>query len=395
MRKKIIFISFLIYSLFLFGQELFKEDINLNNNQNQGFMISTVAETTPLDMPLVPSEYVVGSGDIFILQIISATTETYQLQVSMSDKLSIPGFGQVDLYGKTLEESIDLIEDLCKGVRRNSVVNVNLSNVKKLKVPIFGAVENPGMITLPASSRLNEYLNKMHLHHLAKDFSIEIRSDNDTMFVNIYNYYLNGDLESNPYLRSGQSVYIPFADAADECVEVYGPVNTKSLVPLIKGESLLDFYHRKIRFSDISDYTGVTITRSDNKSFYRDIPVSELKDYILKAGDILEFAQVEKIQVNGYVNKPGTYDYIPGHTTFDYIAMAGGASKQGNANKVIVIRGDKKIRNMKNNEIQRGDIILVKRSIEDVMIGQISLLSFIASIASITTAFIAAYNSIN
>ncbi len=394
MKKLLIFFSCLIFSLFLLAQDMLKEENLFNSSQGQGFLISTVSDMTPLDMSLNPNEYIVGAGDVFIVQIISTLTETFQLQVGLSDALTIPGYGQVDLKGKTLESSIKLIEDLCKETNRNIIVNVNLSDVKKLKIPVFGAVETPGMVTLPAASRLNEYLNKMKLHHLAKDFQVEIRGIDDTTIVNIYNYYLQGDIKSNPYLRSGESVYIPFADVAKECVEVYGPVNTKSLVPLIPGENLLEFVHRKVRFLDISDYSGVTITNQD-KSFSKNIPVSDMQAYTLKAGDILEFAQIERIQVNGYVNRPGTYDYIPGHSTFDYIAMAGGANNQGNANKVIIVRGNQKIRKLANVEIQRGDIILVRRSIEDVMIGQISLLSFIASIASITTAFIAAYNSIN
>ncbi|MFO8054359.1 MAG: hypothetical protein R6U19_04255, partial [Bacteroidales bacterium] len=78
-----------------------------------------------------------------------------------------------------------------------------------------------------------------------------------------------------------------------------------------------------------------------------------------------------------------------------YIAMAGGANRQGSENKVMIIRGKEKIRNVRKAEIQRGDIILVRRSVEDLMIGQMSLLQFISMIASITTAFIAAYGSIN
>ena len=119
-----------------------------------------------------------------------------------------------------------------------------------------------------------------------------------------------------------------------------------------------------------------------------------MQSYTLKAGDVLEFGRLERVEVNGYVNNPGTYDYIPGNTVYDYVAMAGGVDPRGNLSKTMVVRGNERIRNIKNFEVKRGDIILVKRSIEDVMIGQISLLQFIASIASITTAFIAAYNSI-
>jgi len=394
MKKTLTFFSFLILSLFLCAQDFLKEDNNSSVMPSQGFLISTVSTMTPLDIALDPDEYVIGAGDIFIIQIISGLTETFQLQVGLSDALTIPGYGQVDLKGQTLTRSIELIENICQKSNKDILVNVNLSEVKKLKVPVFGAVETPGMVTLPASSRLNEYLKKTKLHHLAKDHELEIRSANDTSIINIYDYYLHGDLKSNPYLKSGESVYIPFADVENECVEVYGPVNTQSLAPIIRGETLLEFYHRKIRLSDISDYSAITITKQHDKNYSLTISASDIGDYVLEAGDILEFAVLERIHMNGYVNRPGTYDFIPGHTVYDYIAMAGGVSPQGNDQKVIIIRDNKKIRDFSQTTIRRGDVILVKRSAEDIMIGQISLLQFIASIASITTAFIAAINAI-
>jgi len=76
--------------------------------------------------------------------------------------------------------------------------------------------------------------------------------------------------------------------------------------------------------------------------------------------------------------------------------MAGGANYKGSANSAVVIRDSKKIRDTDNLNIKRGDIILVKRSAEDVFIGEISILSFVSMLATIAstviTAFIAAGN---
>jgi protein involved in polysaccharide export with SLBB domain len=100
--------------------------------------------------------------------------------------------------------------------------------------------------------------------------------------------------------------------------------------------------------------------------------------------------------VSGHVNRPGTYDFVPGHTVIDYISMAGGTNYKGSNGSAIVIRDSKKIKNPKDMQIHRGDIILVKRSAEDILIGEISILSFVSLIATIAstviTAFIAAGN---
>lgn len=395
MKKRVFIAGLMIFAATLSAQNLIEEDTNQKTSQDQSSFLSTVTDMTPLDRSINPETYIIGPGDVFMVQLISDKTVTYHLQVSISGKLTIPGIGQADLEDKDLNSAINAIRTVCKNSRTNMDVNVNLVNVKKIKVSVYGAVENPGMVILPASSRLNEYLAKARLLHLAKDHDIRIRSLSDTSVINIYNYYLKGDTESNPYIKAGESIFIPFADASTECVEVYGPVLTKTLVPIVPGETLLDFYQRKIRFSDITDFSAVTITRENNEDFYKTIQNEEFQDYILQPGDILEFSRLKQIQVNGYVNRPGTYDYIPDHSVYDYIAMAGGVNRQGSDNKVMIIRGKDKIRNVRKAEIQRGDIILVRRSVEDLMIGQMSLLQFISMIASITTAFIAAYGSIN
>ena len=395
MKKRYFVSGLVIFFAVLSAQSLIEKDQNLRTSQDESTFLSTVTGVTPIDRSIDPEQYMVGAGDIFMVQLISDKTITYHLQVGVSDELTIPGVGQVNLKNMNLRSAADAIVALCQKSKKNMEVNVNLADVKNIKIPIYGAVENPGMQILPASSRLNEFLLKVNLHHLAKDHAIQIRSDKDTVTVNIYDYYMHGDTENNFYLRTGESIFIPFANASTECVEVYGPVKTKSLVPIIPGETLMDFYHRKIRFSDITDYSGVTITRKSDKDFFMTIQNDAFSDYELQPGDILEFAQLKQIQVNGYINRPGTYSYVPGHSVYDYVAMAGGTNPQGSNSKIMILRGNNKIRNIGNTEIQRGDIILVKRSIEDVMIGQISLLQFISMIATITTAFIAAYNSIN
>ncbi|MDZ7822442.1 MAG: SLBB domain-containing protein [Candidatus Marinimicrobia bacterium] len=366
MKKRVCISGLLIFFVSLGAQNLIEEDQKLRTSQDESMFLSTVTGTTPVDRSIDPDEYIVGPGDVFMVQLISDKTITYHLQVSVSDALTIPGVGQVNVKEMDLRSAVDAIEVACKKSKKHTEVNVNLMDVKKIKVSVYGAVENPGMQILPASSRLNEFLHKVRLHHLAKDHEIQIRSDKDTVTVNIYDYYLHGDRENNPYLKTGETIFIPFANASTECVEVYGPVNTKSLVPIVPGETLMEFYHRKIRFSDISDFSGVTITREDDADFFRTVQNDAFRDYVLQPGDILEFARLKQIQVNGYVNRPGTYDYIPDHSVYDYVAMAGGANPQGSNSKIMILRGNDKIRKISDAEVKRGDIILVKRSLEDL-----------------------------
>ncbi|MDI6840302.1 MAG: SLBB domain-containing protein [bacterium] len=67
------------------------------------------------------------------------------------------------------------------------------------------------------------------------------------------------------------------------------------------------------------------------------------------------------ICVNGAVEKPGAYPFFPGRTAKEYIGLAGGFTERADAKRSYVIKkGGNKI-HIDKTEIDRGDIIVVKR----------------------------------
>lgn len=347
--------------------------------------ITMIPPPAELETEIDPDEYIVGAGDQFLVEKLQEMS-TITVPVSPTGTITIPGSASLRVSGMTLNAASRLITE-----KVGPYVNVSLYEIKKIRIPVSGAVKNPGIYTVTAANRLSDLIQKVPLRYLGKDFEIHIRSDKDTSIINIYDFYLNGDKSANPYLHAGESVFVPFADPEKECVEVYGPVMVRSFVPFIRGESLGDFYRRKVMMSDVMNYEKMVIIR-DGKQ--HSVSVAEMDAFDLKAKDKIEFIALSKIMVSGHVNRPGTYDFIPGHTVVDYIAMAGGVSYKGSNKSAIVIRGDEKLRDPMNSEIRRGDIILVRRSAEDILIGEISILSFVSMLATIAstviTAFIAA-----
>jgi protein involved in polysaccharide export with SLBB domain len=349
--------------------------------------LSMIPVPSEMEKEVDPDTYIIGVGDQFMVEKLNDMS-IMTLPVLPTGVITIPGNAAIKVSGKTLSEAMKLINE-----KVGPYVHVSLYDVKNIRIPVVGAVRHPGIYSFSAAWRLSDMLIKIPLRYLGKDYEIHIRSEDDTSIVNIYDFYLKGDQNSNPYLHAGQSIYIPFANPDKECVEVYGPVMTRSFVPFIPGESLGDFYRRKVMMSDVMNYEKMVIIR-ENKQFY--VSVDEMDSFFLEAKDKIEFIGLAKIMISGHVNRPGTYDFVPGHTVIDYIAMAGGVNFKGSNESAILIRDSEKIRNPKSMEIKRGDIILVKRSVEDMLIGEISILSFVSMLATIAstviTAFIAAGN---
>ena len=115
-------------------------------------------------------------------------------------------------------------------------------------------------------------------------------------------------------------------------------------------------------------------------------------DYAKSKGyDSREFNDHQVI-VYGFVNKVAggnAFQYFPGYTARDYIALAGGTKEQnssfgaGNLNRVRIYRADgKKIVNAINEVVLPGDIIEVPSSILYQIVGSDGILRTLGSVIS-------------
>ena len=64
-----------------------------------------------LDGAINPKEYIVGPGDEFIVNIVSSKSVQLKTLILPDGRLLLNNIGVVDLAGKTLEESYELIEN--------------------------------------------------------------------------------------------------------------------------------------------------------------------------------------------------------------------------------------------------------------------------------------------
>ena len=96
--------------------------------------------------------------------------------------------------------------------------------------------------------------------------------------------------------------------------------------------------------------------------------------------------------VNGFVQKPGAYDYIAGFTVYNYVSMAGGISDQGTLKNILIHHDDGTISKNVNLVLKRGDVIIVKRSIINAIAGNASVLQIVVSVFSIYLTFLATQN---
>ncbi len=286
--------------------------------------------TTPIERAIDPESYIVGPGDQFGININSIEPLNFIINVGPTGDILIPTVGVVNINGRSLTNAIVTIKNfVIKEGYKTADVYVTLLNIRTFKIQISGAVNEPGFYQVTPFTRLDEIIDMaMDFHPFAKEDSIAILTDHSNKTIIDYtNYLFKGNLDNNPSFLEGDRIFIPF----DENIGVD-----------IEPDEIIDIYTEK----------GVS--------------------------------------VNGFVNVPGSYKFFPGYTCADYVGLAGGNSLEGNVNRAVVKHLDGTVEKGPDVKIQRGDLIIVPRSLTQWMVGNSSIFQIIASLAGIYMSYLAA-----
>ena len=169
-------------------------------------------ESTYLDRVVNSDEYQVGPGDRLAITVIGASPENLELTITPEATLVIPAVGVIDLRKLTLTKARSRLINLLKEYYPNASPSVSLLEVRRFRITVVGAVENPGLITVTANTRASEAIQTAGLLPLAGKRSIRLLRGNDTLRVDLVMFLNLGNLELNPYVIEGDVLQVPSID---------------------------------------------------------------------------------------------------------------------------------------------------------------------------------------
>ena len=197
-------------------------------------------ESTYLDRVVNSDEYQVGPGDRLAITVIGASPESLELTITPEATLVIPAVGVVDLRNLTLTEARSRLIDLLKEYYPNASPSVSLLEVRRFRITVVGAVENPGLITVTANTRASEAIQTAGLLPPAGKRSIRLLRGNDTLRVDLVVFLNLGNLELNPYVIEGDVLQVPSIDQRWGFVQISGAVVAGGRFELAPGDRIED-----------------------------------------------------------------------------------------------------------------------------------------------------------
>ena len=209
-----------------FGQELFEAAPD------------TFAPAT--DIP-VPSEYVVGPGDRFEVQLIGSTKGRFSLVVRRDGRVNFPELGPIAVGGMRFDDARAMLEQRVIEQLIGTQASIQMGELRSIQVFVVGDAKQPGSYTVSGLSTItNALFVSGGVGEAGSLRNIELKRNGQTVTrFDLYDLLLRGDTRADVRLMSGDVILIhPVA----RVVGVSGEVRRPALYEL-KGESTCDRRH--------------------------------------------------------------------------------------------------------------------------------------------------------
>ena len=299
------------------------------------------------DVP-VPSEYVIGPGDRFDVQLIGNTKGKHSLVVNRDGRIMFPELGPIAVSGLRVDEAKARIEQRVADQMIGTQVTVSMGDLRSIRVFVVGEANQPGSYTV---SSLATVTNALFVSGGVKPIgslrNIQLKRNGRIVSrLDLYDLLLNGDTSGDARLLPGDVIFIP---PVGTTVGVTGEVRRPAIYELQGEASAADLLHLAGGLTPEADPRLATLQRIDERRerVVVDVDLTDLQARMtrLRTGDLLRVPGVRAtysnaVRVDGHVLRPASVEYRGGLRLTDVIPSADDLKPNADQRYVLIRRED-------------------------------------------------------
>ena len=297
------------------------------------------------DVP-VPSEYVVGPGDRFDVQLIGNTKAKYSLVVNRDGRVMFPELGPIAVSGLRIDDAKARIEQRVTEQMIGTQATVTMGELRSIRVFVLGEAEQPGSYTV---SGLATVTNALFVSGGVKTIgslrNIQLKRNGRIVTqLDLYDLLLHGDTSKDARLQPGDVIFIP---PVATTVGIAGEVRRPAIYEL-KGEaSAADLLHLGGGLTPEADPGLATVERIDERRqrviVDIDLTNPQARGTHLRTGDVLRVPMVRptysnSVAVDGHILRPTSVQYRNGLRLTDVIRSADELKPNADQHYVLIRR---------------------------------------------------------
>ena len=297
----------------------FNEDSDKNELKRFGYEMFEGEPTTfaPVSDVPIPSDYMVGPGDVIKVQLYGKESNEYSLTINRDGTIQIPDLGPVSVMGLSFAE---LRQELTKRIKQQMIgieSNIGMGELRSIRIFIAGDAYKPGSYTVSSLSTITQALFVAGgVNEIGSLRNVQVKRNGQLVgSLDLYDLLLRGDASGDINLRSGDVVFIP---SIGGLVSVAGEVRRPAIYELKKNETVADVINMAAGIKQGAYPKNSSIERynvNGLKSIINvDLTTEKGNKTLAKAGDFIRVKNAsnqyeDAITVVGAVVRPGKYQW--------------------------------------------------------------------------------------
>ena len=219
---------------------------------------------SPVTEVPVPAEYMVGTGDVFRVQLFGSQNRDLSLTVSREGTVSFPGLGPINVGGLRFSAARSAIEGRVSQQMIGVRANVTMGETRSIRVFVLGEARQPGSYTVSGLATMTSALfasGGVKPIGSLRDIQLK-RQGTVVRHFDLYDLLIRGDTADDARLQPGDVIFIPPIGPA---VSVDGEVKQPAIYELKQETTLESVLQMAGGFTTDADPGRASLTRIDEQ----------------------------------------------------------------------------------------------------------------------------------
>jgi polysaccharide biosynthesis/export protein len=279
-----------------------------------------------LDIP-VPTDYMLGPGDVIQVQLLGRTPGAYTLTVNRDGAVNFPDLGPISVAGLTFDHARQVMQERVAQQMIGVSASITMGELRSIRVFVLGDVEHPGSYSVSSLSTMTHaLLVSGGISPIGSLRNIQLRRNGDLVAaLDLYDLVLRGDNSNDARLKAGDVIFVP---PVGPRVGVDGEVRRPGMYELRGLATADELVNLAGGLSPMAFPRGATLERIDERRERivedLDLSASEGRSRVLRAGDLLQVPSVlervdNAVELVGHVFRPARVQYRPGMRITDLV----------------------------------------------------------------------------
>lgn len=297
------------------------------------------------DVP-VPSDYIVGAGDVLMVQLYGSQNRSFRLTVGRDGRVSFPELGPINVAGKNFNAARTDLESRVSRQMIGVRASVSMGDTRSIRVFVLGEAIRPGSYTVSGLGSITTALyasGGINATGSLRDVQLK-RQGAVVRRLDLYDLLLRGDTSNDAKLLQGDVIFIPPVGAT---VAIDGEVKRPAIYELRGDAQVADLVALAGGLTNEADNSRVAMVRvnENRQRIVLNVPLNTAdgRSQMLRNGDSLRVLRLRPtvdagVSVEGHVFRPGLVAWREGLRLSDVIGSVDELKPNADLGYVLVRR---------------------------------------------------------